>query len=315
MDFTTFSTGKNDEGRRLDKVLRRFLPDLPLSAIYKDLRKGLIKVNQIKAKPEQKIQENDKINIALFLLEEAKNENSSNNSQELPEVIFNNEHIIILNKPYNQLVQKTKKDDFSLDELVKNYYKNNNSNDNSLSFTPGPLHRLDRNTTGLICFSWSLQGAQWFSKHIQEHSIQKKYLGIVQGNLKEKQEWKDNIQKDFNSQNAFQTVKVFSSDEYNSYTIATPLKHGIYNDFPITVVEFDIKTGKTHQIRSQSSFHGFPLLGDSAYRGKKQNLTREYFLHAYELYFPKDNPLSLPHKITCPLQKDMEDFILKTCES
>ena len=70
---------------------------------------------------------------------------------------------------------------------------------------------------------------------------------------------------------------------------------------------------KTHQIRAQSSFHGYPLLGDTAYKAKKQNMEREYFLHAYELCFPP-NELALPPKITCPLSKDFGDLVLKTCD-
>lgn len=322
MDFKDFPIGTDDQGRRLDKVIRKFLPDLPLSIIYKDLRKGLIKINNSKAKPEQKLQENDVISIAVFLLEQKEplSKNNHNNllkinSEDLPQIILQTKDIIVFNKPYNLLVQKTSKNDSALDDMVKACYKNQDSHEDSLSFTPGPLHRLDRHTSGLICFSWSLKGAQWFSENIQTHNIQKKYLGITQGLMTQVQEWKDYIQKDFNQKNTFQTVKINNKNEYNAYTVATPIASGNYKGQPITLVEFDIKTGKTHQIRSQAAYHKLPLLGDTAYGAAKQDIKRQYFLHAYKLILPEDNPLNLPVEIDCPLQKDMKDFVLKTCES
>ncbi len=280
------------------------------------MRKGLIKINNAKAKPEQTICENDVIKIASFLINSKdSHQNIQNKSMELPPVIFQNTDILFLNKPYGVLVQKASKDDLSLDDCVKNYYNSLNQNA-SLSFLPGPLHRLDKNTTGLIAFSWSLNGAHWFSQNIQTHTIKKIYLGIVEGTLKEKEIWQDSISKNYKKENNFQTVSVSSpeNNDINAYTTATPIKYGTYKNTPITLVEFDIKTGKTHQIRSQSSFHGYPLLGDKAYGAKKQNLSREYFLHAHTILLPADNPLSLPEKIECPLLSDMKDFITKTCE-
>lgn len=319
MDFKDFPIGTDDSGRRLDKVIRKFLPELPLSIIYKDLRKGLIKINNSKGKPEQKLMEQDVINIASFLLNSKATilpeEKTSIKSIELPEIIYKTQDIIIFNKPYNLLVQKSSKEDSALDDAVKSFYKTEKKDSESLSFTPGPLHRLDRHTSGLICFSWSLSGAHWFSENIQKHNIQKKYLGITQGILSECQEWKDYIQKDFKQNNSFQTVKINNQHEYNAHTIATPLSYGSYKGIPVTLVEFDIKTGKTHQIRSQSASHNLPLLGDTAYGAKKMDFDRQYFLHAFKLIIPEQNPLNLPNEITCPLLKDMKDFILKTCES
>lgn len=325
MDFIELKAGPDDANRRADKVIKKLIPDQPLSAIYKAMRKGLIKCNSSKLKPEQIINENDVLKIAAFLLENEEQNNKQNDkttknhnpeSINIPEIILKTQDLLFLNKPYGTLVQKAQKSDFSLDDCVKNYYKQISEN-KSLSFTPGPLHRLDRNTTGLIAFSWSLNGARWFSQNIQTHVIQKLYLGIVEGNLKKTEIWQDTITKKYDEDKNFQTVdlalKKDSETKTNAYTTATPVKHGKYNGKDITLVQFHIKTGKTHQIRSQSAGHGFPLLGDTAYNAEKQKLSREYFLHAYILKFPQNNPLSLPEQITCPLLPDMEDFISRTC--
>lgn len=314
MEFKSFPTGTNDSQRRLDKVIRNFLPDSPLSSIYKYIRKGLIKVNQHKTTAEYHIQTGDEIQIACFILEKTETEEqivpespSSFAVENLPPVVFKNEHIIIFNKPYNVTVHGYSD---SLDVLVKKSFPNN---EKSLSFSPGPLHRLDKKTTGLIAFSQSLLGAQWFSKNIQSHNITKKYITVLQGNLNQKQEWKDNIEKAEKTINGFHVVQQ-SDDGSFAHTIATPLLHGFFQKTPFTLAEMEIKTGKTHQIRAQSSIHGFPLLGDTAYNGKK--LPPDYpdfFLQAVSLSFPKDNPLNLPEMIEIEYSEALI-FFLKDCD-
>ena len=99
MEFKDFTTGKNDDGRRLDRVLRIFLKDKSLGEIYKLLRKGLIKVNQQKAKPDSHVNEGDVISIAAFLINsnpdnnsELKSENSTETICNL-DIVFENQHI------------------------------------------------------------------------------------------------------------------------------------------------------------------------------------------------------------------------------
>lgn len=314
MDFTDVPLGNNDIDRRIDKLIRKYIPNMPLSLIYKNFRNGLIKINNKKIKPEQKIQQDDVLQIANFLLKDINQPNINDDLYKLlPAILFKNEDILILNKPYDLLVQKTNINDKSLDQIVKSDFAKNNKN-NSISFLPGPLHRLDRNTSGIICFSQSLKGARFFSEYIKNHQIQKKYLGIVQGHLKENQEWQDNIEKEYNKNKKFQTVKASFTREFNHtncITIAKPLKYGIYNNIQITLVEFEIKTGKTHQIRSQASLHNFPLLNDTAYGAKSVNLKQKYFLHAYKLIFPQNNELNIPKIITSEPEQEMSVFINK----
>lgn len=312
MDFQTFQTGINDSQRRLDKVIRKFIPDSSLSAVYKYIRKGLIKVNQKKTTAEYHIQEGDEIQIAAFILEEnhkalSPSDSNASASITLPPVVFQNEHILILNKPYDVTVHGSSD---SLDVLVKKAFVPQSQ---SLSFTPGPLHRLDRKTTGLIAFSQSLQGAQWFSENIKSHTITKKYIAVIQGKLEAEQEWKDTISKSEKTVKGFHVVEE-NDDGDLAWTIAKPLVYGTFNNNEFTVAQMDIKTGRTHQIRAQSSLHGHPLLGDTAYKGTK--LPPEYpdfFLQACSLTFPKDNPLSLPAKVEIDISEALKTF-LKDCD-
>ena len=326
MDFKEFKIGQNDITRRIDKVIRLFAPSLSLSEIYKAIRKGLIRVNNKKTKVEYRIEENDSIFIASFLLNKNDNsqkydDKSKNNNKSIliePDIVFENEHIIIINKPYNINVHG---DNTSLDKVIEQYYKTHCSS-SSLSFKPGPLHRLDRNTSGLLAFSKSLEGAHWFSENIQSHVIQKKYYGLVNGKLKNKEEWTDLISKDDNDKSGFHTViakkidnAAISKDDNEKIadTIATPISYGKFNNEDVTLVCFNIKTGRKHQIRAQSALHGHSLLGDTAYGSKKiKEPYQEFYLTAFELSFPKNNPIGLPEKISIDLPKQFIQ-ILKYC--
>lgn len=332
MNFRDFSAGKDDNDRRLDRVIRIFLKDKSLGEIYKLLRKGLIKVNQKKAKPDSHIFEGDIISIAEFLLANVSEEkteiesiksasiDSQNLQENKPEIVFENSNLLIINKPYGRRVHESsskyqKNNQISLDKEVLNYYlyhKKDNIND-SLSFHPGPLHRLDRNTSGLLVFSMSLMGAKWFSESIKNHTVQKKYLGIAEGNLKECEDWEDLLADSDTPDDGFYTVAQSDSGK-KALTRARPIAHGHYKEKEITLIEYSIKTGRKHQIRAQSQIHGHPLLGDKAYGAKEEkNLKREYFLHAFSLTFPKDNPLGLPEEIKIPLPLDFED-LLSSCQ-
>lgn len=316
MDFADFPVSQNDLDRRIDKIIRIFIPSISLSLIYKNLRKGLIKVNGKKVHEDYRVQNGDIVNIASFLLSDddgkaAKQEADCTVS--LPPVAFQNQHLLILNKPYDVLVHGSSD---SLDKAVLNYYKNN-IKDNSLSFTPGPLHRLDRKTTGLLAFSLSLQGAHWFSEHIKDHSIQKYYAALVEGNVKQTEHWEDYIQKEENQTAAFKTVKASAniSDEKEdklASTDITPLAHGTFNGKPVTLIKLNIHTGRTHQIRAQSSLHKHPLLGDTAYGGTKLlNHKQDFFLQAFCLQIP-ENPVELPPEIKISLNNSFIK-ILNVC--
>ncbi len=320
MEFIHFSAGKDDEGRRLDKIVRNLLSEENLSGLYKALRSGLIKVNGKKQKGEYRITSGDDICIADFLTlksDSRKKEEKANEASPLPVewIIFKNQSLVFIDKPYDLSVQKSQAGETSLNELVQKDYDFFNSKKTSLSFKTGPLHRLDKKTTGIIAFSQDLKGAQWFSQIVREHKIQKNYLALVEGTLEKPQLWTDKILKEDESQKikTFHTVKVNSNDENSkeSITQAIPLAHGTYLKKSVTLVKFNIKTGRTHQIRASSAFHGHPLLGDTAYGAQKINEKQTLFLHAWTLILP-ENSLGIPQKITCPPGENFVS-ILDTC--
>ncbi len=351
MDFTDFAAGSDDGGRRVDRVLRRFLYDANLSSVYGALRKGLILVNARRVKPDARIESGDVVSIASFLLQNEKSSDSEkygtdienpreNKAAPLPyTVVFANEHFLVIDKPYGLAVQGKN----SIAEKIAAYYAASVPKEKrSLSFVAGPLHRLDKNTTGILFFSWSLEGAAWFSKELKAHRIRKKYIALVEGAMESECVWEDFIKKNDEPKTGFYTVRVVSGstagagDVQNrasgradktvcaangtasgslaaihgakrAITKAKPLCRASYKGRSVTLAEYEIETGRMHQIRAQSAFHGFPLLGDTAYGGSRIDEAQAFFLHAYEVRIG-ENPVGLPPVITSTLPHAFESF-------
>ena len=321
MDFVQIKTGADDAGRRIDRVLRKLLPDVSLGEIYKCLRKGTIKVNAKKVPQNYHIAENDTLFLASFLLPEAL-QKAAPKPDDAPEskafeidTIFENEHIRIVNKPCGIPVHKANPKEISLAEIVAAEYRESHKN-GSLSFTAGPLHRLDKNTSGIIVFSQSLKGAQWFSENLS--LFQKEYLGIVQGKIESPQYWVDLIDDEpKESGSAYKTVRITTDEKAGkeARTKCFPLEYGSYKGTPITLCRFCIETGRKHQIRAQSAFHGFPLLGDSAYNKlTKAAQPERFYLHAFRLIVPA-NPINMPEITEAPLPEDFRLFLTETCKA
>lgn len=326
MDFIEFTAGLDDNERRLDKVLRNFINNTQLSSIYKYIRKNLIRVNNKKVSQDYHVKTGDVISIASFIINQNQEKSTdlqttlqaTSQNQNL-NIILQTEDLLFINKPYDVLVHGSKD---SLDKQVLTYYKTNilKNTNQSLSFTPGPLHRLDKKTTGILAFSLSLNGARWFSENIKNHSIKKYYLSIIQGKLNNKTIWEDFIEKDENQKSKnFHTVNASTNKTENKYqknaiTIIEPIKYGSFKNIEITLVKIEIKTGRTHQIRAQAALHNHPLLGDTAYNGIKIDQNQDFFLHAQTLILPKTNDyllkdIKMEQIIEAHLPKNFENFI------
>lgn len=311
MDFTHVTAGQDDDGRRLDTIIRRYLPGQPLSRVYGALRKGLVCVDGRRRRQDFRVRAGSDIAIARVLLDEAKN-TPETAAAPLPDdlVLFRNGDLLILNKPYDLPVQKARRDGRSLADMVQDDFTFRTGNGgSSLSFRCGPLHRLDRKTTGIIVFSQSLRGAQWFSQAVQAHTVQKKYLALVQNALDHAQIWEDDIAEKDTLSRRFHTVSVGRDGKHAQTTVA-PLAAGTFRGMPVTLVECAITTGRKHQIRAQAAAHGFPLLGDTAYGGGTAG-TQDFFLHAHRLVIG-ENPLGVPTAIRAVVPDNFAKM-LRTC--
>lgn len=301
MEFIEFEAKEDDDGRRLDKAAKRIFESKGIQPenIFKLIRKTLIKLNNKKSSSENRIKSGDKIFIADFLLKEnaaSKNKTEKNKTPKVHEnfsvqTAFKNEHLWIINKQSGIEVQPSKNSSFCLADFVAQ-----NTQSPSLSFRSGPLHRIDKFTTGLVAFSQSLQGAKWFSENIKNHIIKKTYLAIVENFLPE---------------NEFTINDTI--EEKTACTKVKKIAQGIFCGKEISLAKIQIETGRKHQIRIHCASRGFPLLGDKLYGGTKipdgEFSSCGFFLHAWKLEFPKDNPLLLPEEIRAEIPPLFKKFI------
>jgi 23S rRNA pseudouridine955/2504/2580 synthase len=296
-------TGENDKGRRLDRILRKALPDHPLPLLHRLLRQKKVLINEKPAKANDRLNTGDKINIPLK--KEEKNLTTITRILPSPNIIWQGNGLLAVNKPVGLSVHG--KD--SLDKMVRSFL--DDKLPPSLSFKPGPLHRLDKPSSGIIVFSTSIEGARLFSSALQKQKVIKTYLAIVEGKVVKEETWEDCLVRDKNKKKTFVT-KINSKEGKNAVTVIRPLFLTSAQRRQYSLITAEIATGRTHQIRVQSAFHGHPLLGDRKYGSKDSDV---FFLHAWKLkYLDICIEASLPQEFLKKVEeifgkKLLQDFI------
>lgn len=282
---------EDDSGRRLDRVVRKFLENIPLSGIYSAIRQGKIKINGKKQKGSYLTKKDDEILIdrSLFDPVQSADDNvlkASNKKKESkpllkPDIILKTDDLLFINKRSGEVIHGEK----SLCEAVLKYFP---PKEKSLSFKAGALHRLDKDTSGILTFSQSLKGAQLFSKALRQGKISKIYLGITEGkpSLKE-------FRNKIDGKECLSLVNVIEFSKQEN----------------LSLVLFNLITGRKHQIRIQCAQFRTPLLNDKKHNPKQKKISPAfskmvsgtYFLHAYKLIFKESLLDDLPLEITAPL--------------
>jgi len=285
---------ENEDNQRLDRFLKKYLKNAPLSYIYKLIRKDT-KVNGKRAAIETFLKSGDQ--IILYISEE---EVASYNEKKVLHpskkqfrIAYEDENILIVEKPFGLLTHgdKTEKKNTLANQVAGYLYdKGEYIPGREKTFVPSPVNRLDRNTSGLVIFGKSNNTLQSLNKMIREKGyIRKYYLTIVHGELKKELKLIDKMDKD-EDKNTVKVLDLESEGGKVMETIAKPLKTAK----GFTLVEVELVTGRTHQIRAHLADAGFPVIGDIKYgdsAGNKKiqkqfNLSTQ-FLHAYRLYFDK----------------------------
>jgi 23S rRNA pseudouridine955/2504/2580 synthase len=291
-------TGENDTGRRLDRILRKALADYPLPLIHRLLRQKKVLVNGKPGKAQDRIDSGVKISISS--LENMQIRKPSAPQFPAPEILWQGSGLIAVNKPAGLAVHGPN----SLDDMVRSLLAEKLPP--SLSFKPGPLHRLDKPSSGIVVFSASIEGARLFTSLMREHKVRKTYLAIVEGTVKNEEIWQDDLVRDKEKKKTFISQTNIAGSK-NAVTKATPLAA----DGNYTLIKAEIATGRTHQIRAQAASRGYPLAGDKKYGGKKFGKENGFFLHAWKLEFLEYTitaPLSgsyLPESISSNLQRTL----------
>ena len=270
-----FKIEEDFENTRLDKWFKKKVKPLPQSLIERTLRKGKILVNGKKVKSSYKIQINDEIKIYADIDNDDKiikkkfSYLPSKKDYELIKnnILFENEHYFVLNKPYNLAVQSGTKTGKNIFDILKNYSETEYP-------TPHLVHRLDAETTGILIISKTHKSAKFFSEAFKNQTINKSYLALVDGVL----ENKNGTLK--NELNYIENNKEKVHLSITNYRVISETRD-------LSLLLLNPETGRKHQLRRQLSFIKHPILGEKKYTNKSLNKSKELhlMLHAYKVEF------------------------------
>lgn len=300
--------GENQAGQRFDKYLGKLLCKAPSGFYYKMLRKKNITLNGKKAEGKEKLEMGDC--VRLFLAQETFDKFSGTQAlmgeRKLPKglsVVYEDKQILLWNKPVNMLSQKAKDTDISLNEYFLSYLVDSGQlkQEDLHTFKPSICNRLDRNTSGIVICGKTLTGLQKMNELLKTRELEKYYICVVKGELKESISLEGYLKKDSTSNK----VQLNSTRTEGAAFVQTEIKPlSTFSLFPkvegkerkqlCTLAQVHLITGKTHQIRAHLASIGHPILCDYKYGDRKLNdgIKEAYgvsdqLLHAYQLVFPK----------------------------
>ena len=264
------------EEKRLDSYLAEYLQDFSRSKIQSEIKKGSVIVNSKEAKPSYTIKCGDiiEINIQENILKiEPEN---------IPiDIIYENENMLVVNKPSGMLTHPTNIETTGTLVNALLYKYGENLSDINGDFRRGILHRLDRNTSGLLMIAKNNKTHEYLVEKMKNREIDKKYLAVVKGVINENEFI---INKPI-GRNPNQPQKMCIS-ENGKESISEVKVLERYKD--ATLIEVHLITGRTHQIRVHLSSIGHPVFNDTLYGfGKMKIKTEEQVLQSYKLSFPK----------------------------
>ena len=276
---------KNEDGIKLLKYLKNIFKDMPDSLLHKLLRKKYFKVNDKKADGDEILKTNDILSI--FFADETFDKFYSNNTKldkndtidlnSIDEefylgdkIIYEDDNVIIYNKPVNLLSQSDKSGELSVNDILYSYVsKQNNELDGNYNFRPSIMNRLDRNTEGIIIFAKTYQASRIISEMIKNNNIEKHYKTIVNGIIEKDSDTLINLYKkdEKNNKAIIKEYRIdYNKDEYS----VVKLKYKVLSrNLENTILDIDLITGKSHQIRSQLSYIGHPIICDKKYMDDK----------------------------------------------
>ncbi len=286
---------ENEEKQRLDRFLRKYFKNASLSYIYKLVRKN-VKVNGRRVPQNTLLQLGDEVTIYISE-EEAESfmpKNSVKRIKRQFRIAYEDDNIIIVEKPYGLLTHGTSEEKTNtLANQVIGYLIETQAYNprKDITFVPSPVNRLDRNTTGLVIFGKNYASLKSLNKMMRERDyIKKYYLTIVAGKVEKELKLADWMIKDTESN------KIIVNQDISGKLMET-IARPVVSKGQYTLLEVELITGRTHQIRAHLAKAGYPIIGDAKYgdrhindRMRKQFSLTSQFLHSYRLYFNDSLP-------------------------
>lgn len=193
-----------------------------------------------------------------------------------PKIIFEDPNIIVLDKPAGLLSQGDVSGEMNLVDWLRNYLGRH---------YVGLVHRLDRNTSGVMVVAKRTKAASRLTASLQEGRLKRTYLVWLIGHLKKPAIWKHALLKNEKT-NQMRVVSKSVSQSKKAVLKVRPIEYRKFKEQDLTLAEVQLETGRSHQIRIQSLAEGFPVLGDLKYKEKNQIPFKRLALHSSKISFP-----------------------------
>ncbi|MBQ6430447.1 MAG: RluA family pseudouridine synthase [Oscillospiraceae bacterium] len=281
--------GPNDAGQRLDRFLAKAVPLLPASLAQKYIRLKRIKRNNARAQRDDRLTEGDVlqlyINDEFFDTPPAENAYLTVSAPKLA-VVYEDENILLVDKKPGVAVHphdgaeygRTLIDHIQAYLYAKREWRPREEN----SFTPALCNRIDRNTGGIVIAAKAAEALRILNQKIKDREIDKRYLAVVEGTPKPK----SGVLKGYLFKDSVKN-RVFVTDQPQAGSKSCETRYEVLESRNgLSLVECELITGRTHQIRAQFAHAGHPLLGDGKYGKLDKRYDRKYqALYSYKLTF------------------------------